>query len=685
MRLAGAGVGLVLTTLWAEETPQSSQSFFGNSFPGEVWIQNNVEAMAVGADGVIFTNSGWDEAGREAGIYREGRPVGQLEELHGWGRRGGAGIALAEGLVFASMSQAGGFKYPEEDFPPPGENWFGVGCYTPEGKVVKWEGGRGSTGSMAVLSKQHPVTGMANFGNQIAVAIAGENAIFLIDPKTMEVADQWNIESPGPLAEWGENLWCLPSNDGEPFEIGRDGKPTGRSIPGVSNPTALAAGSNQLYLADGGPSQQILVFDSELRETARVGAVGGVYAEPRGEFGEGRFGGISAIAVCPQSGNLIVAENGGPSGFEVGNGLFLSAYSPDGTRLWQVQSLEFLDRGSLDPADETTIITKDTLYRIERSLAEPGPAARPLATTLDPFRFPQDPRLHFKFCSADVVRVEGHKLMGLIDQMGANLALYRFDGNTAVPVALFSQQGAQGPTAFPPGSWRNMPFRWQDANGDGSFEGLEFLPFKVRRGWAWHLADNGDVWFATEGGEIFHYPLERIEENGVPRWAAQPTKHRLPEGLLTEISRIVIEGDTLYVGGYSEADPKPKGDWGLIGTRLARIDHFPADPKVAWNIRLAYDGVDVGRDKRRLPKALDVEDGLVFVGYVTDAEIEVFDAADGRSLTTLRPGPAVDSLTGWFDIPYAIRAHRRKSGDWLVIAEEVWRGKNLIHQLNDPR
>lgn len=682
---AGVAVGLVLTSISAVETPQSSQSFFGNSFPGEVWIQNDVRALAVAADGLIFTNSGWDEAGREAGIYREGRPVGMFEGLHGWGRRGGPGIALADGFVFLAMSQAGGYKYPEDDYPPPGENWFGVARYTPEGKLVRWQGGRGHAGAMALLSKQHPVTGMTRFGNQIAVAVAGENAIFLFDPETMEEAARWEIKSPGPLVAWGETLWCLPSGGGAPFEIGREGQPTGRTIPGIVDGAAIAAVPDRLYVADGGPSQQIVIFGSDLKEVGRIGVAGGVFAEPRGELGEGRFGGISALAVDPQNGNLIVAENGGPSPFGLGHGLFLSAYTPEGKRLWQVQSLEFLDRGSVDPADETAIITKDTIYRVDLPLTEPGPVARPVATTLDRFRFPQDPRLYFRLCSADVVQVKGHKLMGLIDQGAANLALYRFDGNTAVPVALFSQQGSQGSTAFPPGSRRNMPFRWQDTNGDGCFEGIEVLPFKVRRGWAWHFADNGDVWFASEGGDIFHYPLERFEENGMPRWAAQPTKHRLPEGLLTEINRIAVEGDTLYVGGYSEADPKPKGDWGLIGTRLVRIDHFPADPKVAWNIRLPYDAPKARSDKRRLPKALDVEAGLVFVGYVTDAEIEVFDAADGRSLTTLWPGPAVDSITGWFDIPYAIRAHRRKSGDWLVIAEEVWRGKNLLYQLNDPR
>jgi hypothetical protein len=146
-----------------------------------------------------------------------------------------------------------------------------------------------------------------------------------------------------------------------------------------------------------------------------------------------------------------------------------------------------------------------------------------------------------------------------------------------------------------------------------------------------------------------------------------------------------MNGDTLYVGGYSEADGKPAGFWGLIGTRLIRIDDFPHRPVVVWNIPLPHDGPEVDIQRRRLPKALDVEQGLVFVGYVTAADIDVFDAANGRLLTTLRPGKAVDEISGWFDIPYAIRSHRLTSGAWQVVAEEVWRGKNLLYELSDPR
>jgi hypothetical protein len=678
--------GLFLTSaVTLAKEPQTEQSFFGNSYPGKLWVQNDVEALVIGEDGLIYTNSGWDEAGREAGIYRDGRPVGLLDGLHGWGRRGGAGIALAGDYVYAAMSQAGGYKYPDEDYPPPGEKWFGVARYRTDGKEARWRGGRGYAGSLALLSKEHPVTGLVRYGDRIAVAVSGENAVFLLDANTMETSARWEVDSPGALVVWGDTLWCLPTNGGPILEIGPDGQLTGRNISSVPEAKAIAAGKDRLYVADGGRSQQILVFDSDLQETGRIGEEAGVFAEPSGKFGEARFHGISALGVDPTNGNLIIAETGGPSAYEVGNGLFLSAYTPEGKRLWQVHSLEFLDRGALDPAEESLILTKDTLYQLDRPLTESGPAASPVATTLDSQRFPHDPRLHIQFCSADVVRVNGHRLMALIGQRAEDFAVFRFEGDTAVPVAWLSRRGAHGSPPYPPGARQRVPYRWQDANGNGLFDEEEFSDLPPGRGWAWHLGENGDIWSASDDGRILHFPLESWNEAGIPMWASKPVEHRLPAGLLSEVNRIEFDGDALYVGGYSEAHPKPKGDWGLIGSRLLCIKGFPEEPKVVWDILLPYDGPEVPANRRKLPKALDVEEGLVFVGYVTGAEIDVFDAADGRPLTTLRPGSAVDNISGWLDIPYAIRAHRRKSGDWLVIAEEVWRGKNMLYKLEDPR
>ena len=59
-------------------------SWVGNTIgKGKLRVQNNIEAMYVTANGLIYTNSIWDENGGEAGIYENGKPIAFLEDLHG--------------------------------------------------------------------------------------------------------------------------------------------------------------------------------------------------------------------------------------------------------------------------------------------------------------------------------------------------------------------------------------------------------------------------------------------------------------------------------------------------------------------------------------------------------------------------------------------------------------------------
>ena len=48
-------------------------------------VQHSIEALAVAGDGMIFTNSLWDESAVEAGIYKNGVRVGNAGYTHGWG------------------------------------------------------------------------------------------------------------------------------------------------------------------------------------------------------------------------------------------------------------------------------------------------------------------------------------------------------------------------------------------------------------------------------------------------------------------------------------------------------------------------------------------------------------------------------------------------------------------------
>ena len=44
------------------------------------------------------------------------------------------------------------------------------------------------------------------------------------------------------------------------------------------------------------------------------------------------------------------------------------------------------------------------------------------------------------------------------------------------------------------------------------------------------------------------------------------------------------------------------------------------------------------------------------------------------------PGPEVGGNAGWLDMPYAMDATRRKDGEYLLLVEEDWRGKNLLYR-----
>ena len=79
-------------------------SWIGNSFcGGDKWVQIKISGMYVAPDGTIYTNSIWDEAGREVGIYRDGDVIGKADDLHGWGRHGGDAITEDDKYMFVDM------------------------------------------------------------------------------------------------------------------------------------------------------------------------------------------------------------------------------------------------------------------------------------------------------------------------------------------------------------------------------------------------------------------------------------------------------------------------------------------------------------------------------------------------------------------------------------------------------
>ncbi len=60
--------------------------------------------MYAASDGTVYTNSIWDEAGREARIYKNPDAIGKASNLHGWGRTGGEAVTANSKYLYIAMT-----------------------------------------------------------------------------------------------------------------------------------------------------------------------------------------------------------------------------------------------------------------------------------------------------------------------------------------------------------------------------------------------------------------------------------------------------------------------------------------------------------------------------------------------------------------------------------------------------
>jgi len=89
--------------------------------------------MYVASDGTVYTNSIWDEAGREAGIYKDPDAIAQASNLHGWGRTGGEAVTATGKYLYIAMTQGAIDRMLVQDYPPSKTNWYCVRRYNLSG------------------------------------------------------------------------------------------------------------------------------------------------------------------------------------------------------------------------------------------------------------------------------------------------------------------------------------------------------------------------------------------------------------------------------------------------------------------------------------------------------------------------------------------------------------------------
>jgi len=694
-------VALALAGTVDAQTLPYSTTWLGNSFGGgPKWVQNFVDGMYVAPDGTVYTASGWDEAGREFGIYKNGDVVGHCADTHGWGTGGGQAVTATDKYILIGHSHGNeGGHLKGEQYPPAGFEWYGISRRDKRGSPAPFPGGRGRFGDMLVLHEVDTKTNAqvrglaADSKGRLFVSDAHAGEIRVYDIETMALLSSFPLARPGRIAlDTGGTLWVIQGAEepaGAPRIVGYS--PEGRALPqqitfsrGVV-PTALCIDSKgRLLVTDNGPAQQVLIYTSiqtAPKLSGTFGERGGLYGgKTPGRAGPLRLSGPTGVGT-DDAGNLYVGCNQ-PAG-----GTILRAFTPQGKVLWELLGLEFVDGADTDPAsDGADVFTTECRYTLDWSKPGAGKQWTWRAQTLDPFRFPNDPRLHeghHGLCGALFRRLQARPFLVVRGMFQHMLAIYKLEGETAVPSVVFAKGPYQVDGWQPPGQPEKSRWMWRDLNGDGQFEAREFLDadgVADPESWAWWVDENGGIWQGNQDGPdpIRYYPLQGLDNRGNPVYSRATSKTFALPAPMNHLLRLEYwpATDTMFLTGHTTDRPKTGGEWGCVGTEVLRFDNWSKGNRTPrWRVALPYDP-----SANVWVKAFCTAGDAAFAVECQSAQVHVYDANTGAKLGELTPGLEVAKESGWVDFPDAIRAYRRQSGEYLVFVEEDWKGKIIVYR-----
>ncbi len=653
----------------------------GGSGPQATYVQQAFDDIAVGGDR-IFAITGWDEHCGEATIYgSDGDKITVPEaggdwaaQFHSWGWSGGPAVAVSPTHVFYSVGQNGEAKQG---------TFGGVARYSRDGAAAGWPGAVCNHRLKISSDANAKPSGLALRGEELFVADPAGKRIAVFGAADMQPRRDLAMADPGRMVvdtTPEQALWVIDRTAKKVVRLDAQGKALGPAITDCAQPVALAIDPRQgdLLVADG-DRQCVRRYAAGTWKRSGKDFGAAIWSGPKpGLVGPARFYSIRGIA-CDAAGNLYVAD------FAFGGKLH--KFDDKGAEVWVRKGLEFVSCADTDPADESTIYGPTHRYAIDPT-KKPGESWREVAVTVDPVRFPLDPRLKAEAnLSARMFRVGGKRIMWGRAQMAQNIYFWRFDGEIAVPAAGWWPSGAQGdyPPEHPKGA-----FIWSDDNGDGAMQAVEYHEVPA----AWFSGQSASVdaqlgllcttgtWDAGKGA-IQRIPPAGLNKAGAPTWdVAAITAVPIPTTSgIERVSKLSYDAanDRMYLGCFTKDRPFTGGGWEQMSTGpvLQRFDGWSKEPKLAWESLLVPPEGIVGSN----PKAWSFEPDHAFVAYTWKHEqlaVDVWRLSDGIRVGRLLPTADIGGVTGWIDMNDGVQSHRRQDGSYLVCAEEVWMAKGLF-------
>ena len=194
---------------------------------------------------------------------------------------------------------------------------------------------------------------------------------------------------------------------------------------------------------------------------------------------------------------------------------------------------------------------------------------------------------------------------------------------------------------------------------------------------------SGNMWGVVKGGEggnsVVEYPLTGYSSSGTPEYGSA-VSYGMPPGLV-DVRRVDVEGNAIYVSGFSSSDTDDSsvwGNWASMGMTLIKFNSLPTTsgwPSAAWTTDPIY--TLPNNDTNEFPEpygfAVNSSAGLVGVTMLFSTStnmgsLQEYDTSNGDLVQTLNPplpGSGVDE--GYFDGQDAIVA---KNG-WFWL-EDDW-------------
>ena len=679
----------------APEPTTLPTSWIGNTFGGADghWVQNNIATLFVAPDGTCYTNSFWDEGAHEAGIYKDGGVGGACDDAHGHG-----GFAVAADSVHLFIVYHRKIQKSDKT-----DTW-GIRRYDLAGHPAPFSDGAWDGSFRRITSSPTALRGMCIAGKEIFVSDFDANIVRVFSLEAMTPLRTFALPRPMRLCAGANgNLWIIQSKTADQAAKIVHVTPAGDLLPqSITDSADLVAvavdGRGRLLVADNGPDQQVRIYDQIATAPKLVGTLGekgGIFSGRIGQTGPLRFNGLTGVG-ADAAGNVYVSFNNlGPYFADhPGYGANLECFAADGAAWklkWQLQGLEFVAGAEVDPGSENDVFTQNQHFVLD--LSRPAGQQWTLAgQTLDARAYPDDVRAHASCeCVLGVRRLQGKRLLYLTNMYASVVAVFRWDeGNERfIPSGVIArepfknEQGEMGawPPRQPPGDWI-----WRDANGDGRFDADEYDPHQGDNSfvWGWSVDSQGTIWKALRENGIRRFPLEGFDVHGNPKYSyrASVVIPNPPPFITTpvfkgDINRIEYDaaGDVMYLAGYTPEHPNKPSKWGQVGPVICRYDHWSKlTGQKTWEINPPYDpaaGVT--------GKAMSIAGDYLFLSYMQQPKILIYELGSGKQVGTLAPGPEVGHV-GWTDLPYGVKAFRRADGEYVILNEEVVHGKILMYR-----